>query len=317
MTDIVTFGSAAKDIFLMTKNLNSAEKKTLVNEEGVCFSLGSKIDIGDIFFHPGGGGLNTAVAFSRFGLKAAYCGSVGDDMAGEEAVKKLEDSGVTHFTRKTSLKKTNHSVILNIKNKDRTILVYRGASELVNKKDIPSISSKWFYVAPLSGKASALFKNIAETAVKRKIKIAANPGNSQLLSSGIKEVIKKIDVLLLNQEEASILSGIPYKEENLMFKEINKFFKGIVAITKGPLGVSVFDGNYVYSAGVLKTKVLDRTGAGDAFGSGFVFEYIRSGSIEKAIQLGTANAASCLKFWGASNGAPENKKVKVEKNEIS
>lgn len=317
MFDIITFGSASKDIFLMTKDLNSAEEKTLVNEEGVYFSLGSKIDIEDIFFHPGGGGLNTAIAFSRFGLKTAYCGSVGDDAAGEEAVKKLEDSGVSLFTKKDSRKKTNHSVVLNIKNKDRTILVYRGASELVNKKDIPSIASKWFYIAPLSGKASVLFKDIVSTAVKKKIKVAANPGNSQLLSPGIKKIIGKIDILLLNQEEASILSGIPYKEEELMFKELKKFFKGIVVITKGPLGVSVFDGNYVYSADILKTKVVDRTGAGDAFGSGFVFEYIRSGNIEKAIQSGTANATSCLKLWGASNGAPEKRKVKVKKNEIS
>lgn len=322
MLDIITFGSASRDIFLKTKDLKSAEKKTLITEEGVCFSLGSKIDIEDIHFYPGGGGTNTATAFANFGLKTAYCGCVGNDSAGEKIIEDLAFKKIeTSFIRKTGKKKTNHSVILNIKDKDRTILVYRGASELINKKDIPSVSSKWFYIAPLSGMASKTFKDIVREAKKNKIKIAANPGNSQLILPSIKKDLKEIDVLILNQEEASILSGASYNNEILMLKKIRDFFQGIIVMTKGPLGVSVLDNNYLYNAKSLKTKVVDRTGAGDAFGAGFVIEYINSEDIVKSIQLGVANAVSCLSSWGAGRGTmkkgQEFKKVKVTKNEIS
>ena len=60
--------------------------------------------------------------------------------------------------------------------------------------------------------------------------------------------------------------------------------------------------NSVYSAGVPQADVVERTGAGDAFNSGFLAEFIRSGNIEKAIQFGTANASSVVMHYGAKEG---------------
>ena len=48
--------------------------------------------------------------------------------------------------------------------------------------------------------------------------------------------------------------------------------------------------------------MVDRTGAGDAFGSAFTSGYIETGDISHAIQLGTANATSILQEFGATNG---------------
>jgi len=66
---------------------------------------------------------------------------------------------------------------------------------------------------------------------------------------------------------------------------------------------------------------VDRTGAGDSFGSGFVSGLIRfEGDIENAIQLGIANANSCLQEQGAKNGLLEKKdkfkKVKIIKSKL-
>jgi len=47
---------------------------------------------------------------------------------------------------------------------------------------------------------------------------------------------------------------------------------------------------------------MERTGAGDGFGSGFVCEYVRSGDIVKAIQFATANASSVVTMYGAKAG---------------
>ncbi|GAI51851.1 unnamed protein product [marine sediment metagenome] len=78
----------------------------------------------------------------------------------------------------------------------------------------------------------------------------------------------------------------------------------------------VSDGKKLYRAKPAKTKVIDRTGAGDSFTSGFVSGFIQSkGNIEYAIQLGVANATYCLKKCGAKEGLLEKgekfKKVKV------
>ena len=89
-------------------------------------------------------------------------------------------------------------------------------------------------------------------------------------------------------------------------------------MTKGPKGVVASGGKYLYRAGVPKSKVIDRTGAGDSFASGFITGFIKKrGNVEYAIQLGTANATSCLRKWGAKQGLLEKgekfEKVKVKK----
>jgi sugar/nucleoside kinase (ribokinase family) len=90
-------------------------------------------------------------------------------------------------------------------------------------------------------------------------------------------------------------------------------------MTKGKDGVVVSDGKYIYSAMAdTSKKIVDATGAGDSFASGFLSDYIRhDGDIEKAIQLGMANGLANLMELGAKNGLltkdDEFEKVPVDK----
>ena len=116
-------------------------------------------------------------------------------------------------------------------------------------------------------------------------------------------LLRKVDIFQVNNEEASSLVGIPYKKEKEIFKKLDKVVEGIVVITKGPRGVSVSDGEKIYSAGIPKSPVIERTGAGDAFGAGFVSGYIqKKGDIAHSIVLGTANSTSVVGHIGAKEG---------------
>jgi len=326
MYDIVTFGSATWDIFMRPKDFQIFKNRKFITGKGICLDLGSKVDIGDIKFFSGGGGTNTAATFSKKGFKVAYCGMIGNDLGGDKIIKELKQLGIeTRFIIKTGIKPTNTSVILSVENQDRIILVYRGASELLRKSDIPfrKLKAKWFYLAPFSGMLSDFTNEIVNFAHENKIKVAFNPGNSQLSLSRslLKEIIGKVDVLILNQEEASLLTGISYQKEREIFKNIDKICPGIVIMTEGPKGAVVSDGNHLYQAKASRIKVTDSTGAGDSFGAGFVSGLIISdGNINFSIQLGMANAASCLKKWGAKKGLLEKnekfEKVKVNKKII-
>ena len=322
MFDIITFGSATWDVFLKLKNYQELKSKQFIKGKGICFSLGSKVDIEDIHLFSGGGGTNTAATFVKQGFKTAYFGTIGKDLAGEEIIKELKKIGIdTRFVSKTNLKPTNYSVILNTGLEgNRTVLAYRGASELLTKKDIPwkKLKAKWFYLAPLSGQAAKLTKDIVDFAYRNNIKIAFNPGNTQLslVAATFKSILKKIDILNLNQEEASLLTGIPYQKEKEIFKKLDEMCPGI-AIMGSSKGVKVSDGKYLYQAKVPKVKVVDRTGGGDAASSGFASKYIMKGDIEYAVQFNTANAVSCFQKWGAKQGLLRKnekfRKVKVEK----
>lgn len=323
MYDVITFGSITWDIFLESpkKGWQVLKSKKFISMKGTCFNLGSKFDVGGISFASGGGGTNTATSFNNQGFKTAFFGGVGGDIAGREVIERLGNSGIDcSLVIKKNSEATNHSIILNMgSDKDRTILVYRGASETITKKDIPwnKLNAKWFYLAPLSGELAEITKDIVDFAKVNDIKVAFNPGNSQLELDNIEDIIEKVDVLILNQEEASMLTKIPFAKEKMIFEEIDQMCPGIAIMTKGPDGAIVSDGTYLYMVRSPKIKVVDRTGAGDSFGSGFISGLIRYNDIEEAIQLGMANAISCLQKTGAKNGllkkGDKYKKIKVEK----
>ena len=91
--DIVTFGSASWDVFLKSKSISVAKSKKFVSGEGICFNLGSKIEMDSICFNSGGGGTNAAATFVNQGFKTAYIGMVGQDLAGEEIIKDSYSNG--------------------------------------------------------------------------------------------------------------------------------------------------------------------------------------------------------------------------------
>ena len=333
MFDVITFGSATWDIFIRDKELYSKKSDGFVSGKGVFFPLGSKINIDEIHFFSGGGGTNSAASFSSQGIKTAYCGMLGWDPAGDYVIKDLKKFKIsTDLILRTDKKATNHSIVLSVPGKDRTILIYKGASELLSFKDIPwnrikkSLSQRkkrWFYLAPLSGKLISLFEKIISFAFENNIKTAVNPGNSQLRMPRKKlfSILGKTDVLILNREEASILSGVSYKKEKEIFKKIMSFYPGIFVMTKGTEGALISDRNFIYTIGILDSKVEDRTGAGDSFASGFVSGIIKGQKIEESIQLASANSTSCLGKWGAKNGLLKRnvgfKKIKIEKSKYA
>jgi ribokinase len=329
MFDIITFGSATKDINLKSKAFRvlkglptgQAGDKDFVTGEGLCLALGSKIDIDDIKFTSGGGGTNTAVTFAKQGFRTAFCGMVGEDDSGREIIRELKFSKVdVGLVLKTKEKATNHSVIIsNIGENDRTILAYRGAAGLMGKNNIPwkKLKTKWIYLAPLSGLLLAspepageggctLFEELVNFAYAHKIKVAVNPGNAQLSlpSEDLARILKKIDILILNQEEASFLTKISFHNEIEIFQKIDKMCPGIAVMTKGGDGVVVSDGKYLYAAKPnSQRRIIDTTGAGDSFAAGFLSDYIKyNGDIEKGIQLGLANSEANLLEVGSKTG---------------
>ncbi|MCX6790770.1 MAG: carbohydrate kinase family protein, partial [Candidatus Gribaldobacteria bacterium] len=116
----------------------------------------------------------------------------------------------------------------------------------------------------------------------------------------LKPLLKLIDILFLNQEEATLLTGKADEKETM--RELFKHTNGLVVITKGKEGSLVSDGKRVFAAGTLDQKAVEKTGAGDAFAAGFLAGLLRQNTIEYAIQLATANAVSCALKVGAKNG---------------
>lgn len=322
MFDVITFGSATYDIFLKPKKYKIIkDKKKFIGGNGICFDFGSKIDVEFMYFSSGGGGTNTAVTFAKQNLKTAFIGKVGNDIAGKKIVEELSHFKInSNFLSFSKKKPTNHSIIIGDTNSDRTIFVFKGASDDLSLQDIPfekiqknTNENSWFYLAPLSGKASMAFEGIVNFAKKNKIKIAVNPGNTQLRLPHKKliNILNKTDILFLNQEEASILSGIPFNKDREIIEKL-KLIAPIVVITKGKNGAVVLTKDKTLKMSPKKVKIIDKTGAGDAFASGFLSSFIANkGDVSTASDFALENASACISQWGAKNGLlDKNRKLK-------
>lgn len=324
MRDIITFGTATRDIVVKPEASTSVFKKTeLSSGKKICFFWGSKIELDDIRFFSGGGGTNAAATFAKQGFETAFLGGIGNDEASKNILDELKKLKIdARFVVKAEAN-TNHAIVILSESKKRTILVYHGIEKEIIGREIPfkKLKSRWFYLAPLSGFLLDNFEGIVNFAHENKIKIAMNPGMAQLSlpNNRFRDILKKVDILIMNQEEASFLTKIPFENEKEVFKKIDEICPAIAVMTKGEKGAVASDGRYVYSAEVSKNiSIIDTTGAGDAFGSGFVAEFIRSGDIEKSMQFAMANSASCLFQMGAKNGLLEKgqkfEPVKVDKS---
>jgi len=262
-------------MFVTSKNFQSLKSDDFVTGKGLCVPSGAKIYVDDIVFASGGGATNTAATFALQGLKTACVTKVGDDPSGSAVIDELKKIGVnTGFILKDKKLKTAYSVILSVPRGERTILVYQGASHDLRKEEISwkDLKANWFYISGLSGRSAEIFEPLINFAHEQEIKIALNPGDAQLKLGidKLEPILNKIDVFILNKEEATSLTCLPYNAEKEIFKRLDNWVKGIAVMTKGPEGVMVSDGHDIYSAGIPKSDIIDRTGSGDAFGSGFI-----------------------------------------------
>ena len=308
MYDIITFGSATQDVFMSSGEFQVVEDEKFVAKKGLCVPLGSKMKIDGVHFAMGGCGTNAAVTFAKQELKTAYMGLIGKDYPGQMIKDELSSQGVsTDLLIETDKYPTAFSVILSLPEMGRSILKKLGACHEMTEQDIAfgKIKTKWIYAGSLSGRAYQSLDSLIDFAVENKIKIAVSPVGQSQLGEGLERtraLLDKIDILIVNQEEASLLTQIDFDNEKEIFEKLDKSVKGIAVMTKGPSGVVVSDGKKIYSAGIPESDLVDRTGAGDAFSAAFVAGWIEKGDIAYAIQLATANATSVLQKMGAING---------------
>ncbi|MBU1015248.1 carbohydrate kinase family protein [Patescibacteria group bacterium] len=312
MFDIITIGSATRDAFLKSEAFHVLQSTRSRTGKMLGVPLGSKLDLEQLEFSIGGGAVNTAVTFANQGLRVAPVAVIGEDLEGEAVGKFLKEQGVaTPFLFRDKEGRTSLSLILSVGEKDRTILSFEGVKWHFTKFPFPFKElgkAKWLYVNHVGGRAAALLPKALAFAEERGVQVAWNPGRTQLNGGKrIRPLLKYADVFLVNQEEASEITGVPYQRRNEIFAVLDKWVKGIVVMTRGAAGVEVSDGKTRWSSGVLPLgKVTDRTGAGDAFGSGFVSSLVlHPGDIETALQTASANATGVLREWGTTKGLLE------------
>jgi sugar/nucleoside kinase (ribokinase family) len=299
---LLAIGAAVQDVFLS----HSDEFTPVVenpHESFMKLELGAKADVNNITFSTGGGATNAAVTFARQGLHSQFMGTIGHDPAGLAILNDLDQEGVdtTHISY-SSKYNTGYSVLLLAPSGERTILTYRGASTHYDAAnfDLRDCHADWLYVSSMAGSMDALDK-IFTQARHLGIKIMFNPGKGELSQpKKLKALLEDVDVLSVNKEEMqTIVEGEDLEE----LARHAMHYVPVAIVSDGPNGVVATDGQTVVRAGMYEdVPVIDRTGAGDAFGSGFLSQWAQGKGLKHSILFASANSTSVVTKIGAKVG---------------
>ncbi len=294
MYDIVTVGSATVDVFLRSNRFRIGDR----GRESLTLS-GGKIEVEEKLAATGGGGTNTAVGFSRLGLDCASVARFGNDWAGEWLERDLaKETFDKRYLRKVDGEETDFSVILLSPTGERIVLVHRGKNR-VDKTIFPLeilASTRWLYLASLEGNVDLLIR-LVDQARRYNVSVVLNPGNRELAQKEVlKGVLSKVKVLIVNEEEAKFFWGEGYREE------IKNLKMEIVVVTCGKEGAYFWQGGEMAKEPAWEGKVVDATGAGDAFSTGLVAGLIWNYPLLKAVQAGMAESLSVVGKIGAKAG---------------
>jgi len=322
--DVITIGGATQDIMYYTNDAEIIKnKKNILKQKLIAFEYGAKIISNDVHITFGGGGMNTAISFATLNLKTAAFLNLGRDWIGELIIKKLKNKKVDlKYITQDKNAYSGFSFIINHGNyNEHAILGHRGANTQlkINKNQISKLNTKWIYIASLSGKDKLIkinLKNIFENKSKKN-KIAWNPGSAQL-KYGYKffqKYLPQIEVFNLNKDEAiELVSSTGLKTTNIdkLLEIIHSWGSKILIITDGHRGAYVYNkGKKYFQKALSKTKGINTTGAGDAFGSSFVAGLIMyKNNIEKSLRLATYQSNAVIKKIGAQNGLLNKSQIK-------
>lgn len=301
MYDLVAVGDATLDVFM---KVDEASVSCSVDTHScqLCFSYADKIAVDQVDFIIGGNAANAAVGARRLGFSSAFFSTVGDDSTGKQILDVFHKEGVsTDYLTVAKGALSNYSVVLNFQ-AERTILVHHVPREYVwNIHEAP----QWFYLTSMGSGFEAVYERVVDAVRASHCRVAYNPGTHQLKKGleFLRPSLQVTDILFLNKEESALLLSMP---ENTpvadLIHGLHEIGVKIVVITDGPKGAYASDGREIFYLGIFDGPVVERTGAGDSFGTAFTAAIMQGKTIPEAMMWGSANATSVVAQVGPQAG---------------
>lgn len=299
---ILAIGKTVQDVFLTSDEFDPHKEGKVMYTH---LPLGLKMEVENVTFGTGGNAGNVAVTLARQGLQASYMWTLGHDPASETILRELDNEGVdTSHVAQDDKYQAGYSTILIATNGERTILNHRGVSTNSRGTDLDFKAieeADWVYPTSLANGGLELLRKIVDHAEKHDTKVMFNPAGPELAEpEKLKGLLDSVDILCVNKEEMQKLVHGETIEE-LVHHGLN--LVPVVIVSDGPNGVCASDGKTIVKAGMYEdVKVIDRTGAGDAFASGFLSQWAQGKSLRDSIVFASANSTSVVRYIGAKPG---------------
>ena len=217
---------------------------------------------------PGGAGSNVAIALASAGCDVSIVGYVGNDDSGNAMVKSLTDAGVkTDFLRRLDVP-TSEVIILIDSTGERTMLgIHQDQMNVIGLPVNQVSRDDIVYYAAWHGQFARDLERLECTVV------AVPPQGGEHVASSH---------FLVGSESEFSASGFSFPGSLTGLAPVTTG----VLVTRGSAGVSVYGPTYYYEEPAMKVKVVDTTGAGDAFAAGMLLELSRGRELRSAVKTG-------------------------------
>lgn len=297
---VLCIGKATQDVFLKSDEFDPHIEGEVAYTH---LPLGAKLAVDEMIFATGGNATNVAVTLARQGLRSSYMWALGHDPASEAVLRNLDAEDVdTSCVVQSNDFRAGYSCILLAESGERTILNYHGSAVHADgwPLNLDAIARvDWIY--PTSVVEMSVMESIVSKAAESGVKIMLNPAGSELeRPEKLKSLLEDVEILCLNKEEMQMLVHGDSLEE---LARHGRNLCPVVIVSDGPNGVCATDGETIVTAGMYEdVPVVDRTGAGDAFASGFLSQWTQGKSLKESIIFASANSTSVVAQIGAKAG---------------
>jgi fructokinase len=289
------------DIFIKKNNLTKSTMK-LFFDENEFKSLLSNLKIEKTV--SGGSVANSIVGLAQLGDKVGFIGKISNDEFGGRYEEGLKNENVEYFySKKNEELPTGTCLILVTPDSERTMCTFLGTAGKINENDVSSEAIKKSEIIFLEGYLwdEGEPKKAFDKAINNSNKVAMSLSDQFCVDRHkthfLELVRNKLDITFANEQEiTSLIEAKNFNEVINFSKQINK----LVVVTRGEKGAVAIQGNEVIENDIIKNlKILDLTGAGDLFASGFLHGYVNKLSIKESLDKGTEMSAKIIQQIGA------------------
>ena len=253
----------------------------------------------------GGKGANQAVGLARLGAQVKMAGKVADDDNGRRLIENLKKNNVETSAVSLSGTQTGLAAIIIDGNGRNRIVVYEGANAEIDPDEAAdSIDSLDLLLVQFETNEDAVISCVNRAIEKKAVTVIdCGPAKNFAL-----ERMQGATIITPNESETKALTGIlPEDEESILkaseiLKERSK--AEYVVLKLGERGCSVFDGESIRIMPPYPCKVVDTTAAGDCFTAAMALEYVRTGDIYAACDIGNKAGSIAVSRMGADASMP-------------
>jgi sugar/nucleoside kinase (ribokinase family) len=273
-------------------------------------AAGELVATDDFLLQPGGCAANSAIALRRLEVPVAVCGCVGDDLFGDYLEADLASRGIdTELVARASGRGTSKTVIIPLVGEDRRFVHTFGANAALRVEDVTVAALQAAEVVYVGG--FLVLPSLHQDELAERFRLARASGTTILLDvvapagqelslDDVRALLPLTDYFLPNEDEARALTG-----ERDPYRQAGRFLDsgaGVVVIKMGSRGALVRSSSGAFEMPAPPVRVVEPSGAGDAFAAGLVLGILEGWDLERQVRFASVLGGSACTALGCTAG---------------